>query len=520
MPAVCSFGLSISIIMFWPNKKLQCKGPIPRHRHSTSCTPRCPPLPMSRDGRLMEAHLRPTDPADQQPDPMSTVSQATWEVVIPRPGLYFIDARLSSTRRLPVRGVVIAAMEMDEPVRAGPFGWSVETLDGELPAEEIPELARQVGASWLKFPIWYDMSDVRQAERLVAFVEMLDARQIRCVGVIDAPPKEYRGQFGQANGAWLVYHYLQDPEVWEPLLEPVLTRLGMKVRWFQLGGEQDTSLRIAPDLSSILADIRRRIRTYAQDAKLSFVWEWIEAPPELGDTDKIDALQLVAMPPLTAEELRNLADAVPKGTATWVFINPLPKTDYDLYTRVIDLTERMIAVKEKEVEAAFVCNPADDSRGLLTDDGDAGEMLIPWHTLASAIGTGRSEGTIALPASSQNHIFSTERDGVMVLWNSEPVEEQLYFGDNITVHDIWGRSIPYETVTTSSGGQRAAGAGGTLAPDYPWHQHRGGAIPPGVPFARASHRQPWRRQGLFGAGGGEPVPGSGLGNRPRLVPRG
>ena len=50
-----------------------------------------------------------------------------------------------------------------------------------------------------------------------------------------------------------------DPQMWYPSLEPVLTRLSLKVHWWQLGRDQDTSFVGFPDLPRKMSALKHQL---------------------------------------------------------------------------------------------------------------------------------------------------------------------------------------------------------------------------------------------------------------------
>ncbi|RMF42099.1 MAG: hypothetical protein D6753_08360, partial [Planctomycetota bacterium] len=306
-----------------------------------------------------------------------------------------------------------------------------------------------------KLPVWFDMLDEAHIQTLVRFAEQLEARNIQCIGILDHPPARYRENFGTGDVQLYAYHYFRDTEVWEPLLEPVLTRLGMKIRWFQLGAENDTSLQNEEDLPAAVATIRQHMQAYAQELQLALPWDWLDPLPQPIDELTWDATQFSTKPPLTSQELPRYVGAVhSQKKQTWTRLDPLPKSQYGLYTRVLDLVQRMIEVRRSNVAAAFVYNPFAEQTGLFTPDGKVSDMLIPWQNCTQAVGQGEYVGSIEMPRSSVNHIFANEDDGVMVVWNPDEVVEQLYLGNELSGRDIWGRPVAIESLTVHGGTQQ------------------------------------------------------------------
>ena len=58
------------------------------------------------------------------------------------------------------------------------------------------------------------------------------------VGVFDAVPDGIRQQFGHKEHL-TVADVFQRPEIWQPAVDPLMTRLSLKIRHWQIGGDAD-----------------------------------------------------------------------------------------------------------------------------------------------------------------------------------------------------------------------------------------------------------------------------------------
>ena len=235
----------------------------------------------------------------------------------------------------------------------------------------------------------------------------------------------------------------EDPSAWLPSLDAVLTRLSLRVRWWQLGVDRDISFSRFHNLEDEIGNLREQLFRFGQDVKLGIGWPW----NEMDATNKPatwDFQQFSASPALTGDEMATYL-ALPKreGVARWAMIEPLERFTYDLETRTRDLVQQMLAAKIHGADGIFVATPFDDKRGLMSDAGTPGELLLPWRTTASLLSGSKYLGKIRLPQGSENHLFETEENEVlMVVWNRKPQEEILYLGEKIRVVDAWGRSNP------------------------------------------------------------------------------
>ncbi len=239
--------------------------------------------------------------------------------------------------------------------------------------------------------------------------------------------------------------------VWEPLLDPILSRMTMKLSWFQLGRDDDHSLLANEALTKSLADVNASVQSYSQELHLAIPWPWLTPLPE-EDPLSWDATQLSIAPELRAEELPlYYVGKAHDATSKWLTLDFLSAKDYSLLDRVRDLTERITMMKKLGVQAAFVTKPMDADVGLFDSNFEPQPIAVPWRTLNQHLGASSYVGRIVLPNQSENHVFQRGADGFMVLWNESEKEEQLYLGKNIDAIDLWGRPVEVKQAKSPSG---------------------------------------------------------------------
>lgn len=377
---------------------------------------------------------------------------AHWKLKVDEPGYYRIVVDLgrrtvNSESRSISRETSLAIVDGSRAGVGGPFGWSMPEFNQSFTTEAVPELIKLGGVGWLKIPVWFDPRDVQTAERLSLLLERLDLRKVNCVGVLQRPiEKNSPSRARQAAAATFSV-----PAEWEPELEPALTRMSMKLAWFQLGLDSDRSFIGNPNLIPLVADIRNRMQAYSQELQLALAWDYQDPIP----TDKNlpwRASQMSSEPQLTAKELRSHLSTPESADHTrWVSLNPLSASKYSTLDRVRDLTERMIAVKEYRVSAAFMTTPIDRETGIFNPDNSIGELFLPWRVLNQNLATATYVGSFTMPGASSNFVFRDGQSGFMILWNDRPTIEQLYLGDEVKATDLWGRPIVIEQAKSDRG---------------------------------------------------------------------
>ena len=409
-----------------------------------------------------------------------------WVPPIPDFGYYQVRASLldeNSTDILLDRAQTFGVLRPLVRPRRSDFGWTLPSGDLPLAHGQFAVLLGQAGIGWAKLPVWYDPRDTQQADRIAWFAEQLSIQGIELVGVLDQPPEELRQVFRE-SGKLPAASVFAEPELWQPAVGPVMMRLSLKVRWWQLGDDSDVSFVGYAGLDAKLAEIKRHLEQYGQQIHLGINWRWIYAPPKTSG-QRLPPWAYLSYgidPPLTAEELgaylqqpaasaraavpvappvrRELAlnnvstgprrvttsSARPPaarraglGPVQWVQLPPLPRSEYSTEVRVQDLVLRMLAAKIHGAETTFVPLPIDDEQGILNADGSPGELFVPWRTTAMLLGGAEYLGPLPLPGGTIGHVFAQEGRAVMAVWGDRPTSERVFLGDNIEQVDAWGR---------------------------------------------------------------------------------
>jgi hypothetical protein len=393
----------------------------------------------SSDGHSEGPEKRPSDGGAAQ------IAKTIWQPPIPGPGFYRVRATMEGRRGLVLRRELsLAVFDQQQIPSGGEFGWTLPRGDQPLPLPLLSRLVGQAGINWLKYPLQYDqrLGD-EPIEQLVTFGEQLAQQGIELVGLLHQPPSPQPPEEGLAESLSAADVFTADPKTWYPSLEPVISRMATRVRWWQLGDDKDTSFVDCPNLAGRIAPVKAELDRIGRDVNLGIGWGWMhELPQAPAGTAPWRFLTLSANPPLTHHELATYLDASqPSKPQRWVVIEPLPKDRYPVEVRATDLLRRMVAAKIHGADAVFCPDPFGNQRGLLSDDGTPGELLFTWRTVARTLGGAQYLGSLQLPRGSPNQIFTRGDDVVMVVWNDEPTEEILYLGEDVRQIDLWGHSV-------------------------------------------------------------------------------
>ncbi len=383
-----------------------------------------------------------------------------WRPKVPSHGFYSVVVTMLSSdksgkrtdeeRKMDRRLIWLAVVPPLPMAPEGDFGWSLPDVDRPLGFQELTGLLPNVGINWVKLPAWYDVTQSRRGDEIIRFVEMLGASNIEVVGVIDRPPAGSEVAERMGGNASIADLLAFDQSIWLSALDPVMSRLSMRLRYWQLGSDQDSSLAGFPKLAQRINDIRERLFRFGQQVKLGLPWVWDGTSPTPSDASW-DFEQLTPDPALTLEQFETFVSR-PRRNAMlrWITIVPPARPDEstptqldDLNSRATEFVRKLVAAKEHGINGIFVSRPFDDKNGLMRTNGMPAELLLPWRTTAAMLGGAKYLGSIQLPGGSENRNF-LRPDGqvVMVAWSAKPTQETLFLGNNAQQIDIWGGATP------------------------------------------------------------------------------
>lgn len=386
------------------------------------------------EGRSLATH------SQQLTTGQDSIARAAWKPPVADFGYYQVHVRWQGEEQETLERTATLAFLRPAPLpKTGQFGWTLPAGEEPLTSVQMAALLAHAGVHWAKYPVTFSEADAGAADRIAWFAEKLSLQGIEMVGVFDHPP---------SRGSGPIANILEDPASWQPWVDPIMTRLSLKVRWWQLGSDQDTSLVGYPRLAERTREFKNHLERFGQEVKLGTGWQWLSPPPAPGVPLAMQSF--TSDPPLTPPELEAYltraggpTDAV--ASQRWVTLDALPKAEYSQATRAHDLAARMLAAKVGGAQAVYLSRPFDSETGLMQPDGTPGELFLPWRTTAAAITGSEYLGQMQLPGGSTNHVFSRDDQAVMAVWNPKPTVETMYFGEDLRQIDLWGReTIPPE----------------------------------------------------------------------------
>jgi len=392
----------------------------------------------ARDAAAIESGSRATE---------TRIATAEWKPPLALPGFYRVTAEMEDSKAGRRESTTLAVLKPRRPPVGGRFGWSIPGGDRHLPLGDLAHLIAQAGVSQVKYPMWHREDHGEQRlDRLIDFEKQLDHHGIELVGLLGEPPETLRNQYNHGGGSNAAVVLTAAPDVWYPALEPVMTRLATRVRWWQLGADADTSFVGYPGLAGRIGAVKETLDRLGQDVRVGLGWTWSDPLPD-PETEPApwSFVALSSEPGSTADDLAGQLESSPSTRAQrWVSIVPLGRKEHSPEQRTADLIRRMIAAKIHGADAIFCPDPFDPKHGLIHTDGTPGELFLPWRTTALLLGGTEYLGNIVLPEGSTNHLFARGDEVVMVVWNDEPREEVIFLGDDVRQVDPWGREATPE----------------------------------------------------------------------------
>lgn len=370
---------------------------------------------------------------------------AKWKPPIPSYGYFTVHADfIQSGKQSLQREAGFAVVQAKKTLEKGEFAWTLPQGGGPIALTALPRILKQAGINCVKLPVWLEAEDDARLLEIAWFVERLISDNIFTVGILDQPPVSLGEHVSDTARPSAAEIFVNESTLWYPSLEPILTRL-LRIRWWQLGSDDDWSFQGLKDLSAIINQTRAPLNRFGHDLRIGIGWNWTTEPPRAG-ARTVNFMALTATPSLTADELPTyLTRMESSATERWVAMSPLPRSNYSFETRLRDLAERIISAKRYGATRIVLPQPFDAEVGVMRPDGQPGEMFVPWRNIAYELAGREYAGNLLLTHGSENHLLSQGDQMTMAIWNREATQETVYLGNDISVYDVWGNKM--ETAT-------------------------------------------------------------------------
>ncbi len=379
---------------------------------------------------------------------------AQWQLPPLPPGFYVVRSGVIEADQEWLRAEATLAVLAELPLQAieSPFGWTLPHGVASHPVRSLPDWLQWSGVRVIKYPLWLDPDDRQAVDDAAWLTERLKDSEIRCIGLLADPPPAIAAVLNERDRRQPVAaNWFREPGVWRPLLEPIMTRLTIRVPLWQLGHDGDQSFIGRPQLPEVIRDIQRGLQGYGQPIGVAISWPWLDPlPPQLSAV--VAAVNHWTDQPPTAGELHSRLPRIDQSSAaaaiagkqplkqeSWLSIDPLDQRDYDRDSRITDLMQRMGVVRSAAITGAFVSNPSDPHQGLFRPDWRPDELYLPWRTAACLLGDVVCVGSITAEPAANNLVFANDQRTLMMLWSDRPQTLELFLGPEIRQIDAWGR---------------------------------------------------------------------------------
>jgi hypothetical protein len=330
------------------------------------------------------------------------------------------------------------------------FGWSLDERALNWPIDHLLSVVREGGTGYIKIPVWFYASEPMQQDRMIERIDRIQAAGIRCVGVIHRPVLVLE----RPNAPDMVSEpalALEDPNVWQPQLEPVFRAMCMRLVDFQVGLDHDIQYGSNPRYAEMLDWIKKILRRYGTEPTLTVARNpWFQP----STNPSIDRWQWSIDDSISESEWTYAMTDSDVRYPDWTCITPASARTYSLSTRTKDLAARMLASIRPwkgRVTTGWISRPFSDDSGFLAPDGTPREMFVPYRTLIDAIKNREHMGELSMDGGSRNALLVSDHDSCMILWSASPVTEQLFLGDQVEAIDVWGRKVELDWIETPFG---------------------------------------------------------------------
>lgn len=369
----------------------------------------------------------------------------TWLLPAQKPGFYRVRSRLQRNDGIIVdkyTSFVVLDFEKNAGENGG-FGWSMPTGRNGIPAKDLVEIAAQSGINYLKYPLWkeaYDKNTFSENGTGILLGDLV-TNGIVPVGLLNHPTNELRNKFSK-NWLGISEIFTMQPDFWRSSIDGVMARYSSSVRMWQLGEEDDRSFIGLSKMSETIVTLKKEFDRIGRDTRLGIHWDLsMPIPKKKHHFDSF--LSLSSEMPLDEDGIRDaLLASKDSGFERWILIKPLAKSNSGtIEERAADFIKKIIAAKTGGADGIFAHDVFDREHGLLESNGAPTELFLPWRTCAVFLKNKKYLGSHQMPEGSTNHVFSRNGEAIIAIWNSTKTKEEMYFGPEVKIRDMWGGVI-------------------------------------------------------------------------------
>ncbi len=365
--------------------------------------------------------------------------ETSWDLKVYPPGYYRVRASLWRNGEIIVRkrtSFAVLNLVGEAPVK-GEFGWNLSGGRSRIPNSDLLAITRESGINWVKTPVWRDAFSLHSSES-GHLLTGLRNQSIIPIGMLVNPPDKIRKKYAE-QWTGISELFTSPPIVWRQDVNQVMALYSPTVTRWQLGNDQDSSFVGMPGFNDTMEQIRKELQRIGQIRQLGVRWNVGSAIDSKRSLNR-NFLSIVFDETQTIESItKSVQEIHAANYEAWIIVKA-DKTseDSDPDKRANSLVKRLIDAKRCGADLIFSYAVFDKQYGLLKPDGSPSELFLPWRSIALALNGSEYAGSIQLPNNSVNHVFLRGEDAVMVIWNKDSTEEEIYLGDEVILKTIWG----------------------------------------------------------------------------------
>lgn len=369
-----------------------------------------------------------------------------WTVPPQRLGHHRVIVRLQrGGREVLSRDTAFAVVDETERVAQGEFGWSLERGFEGLSPVVVADLTNRAHLHHLKLPLWSaaELEKPGTVSPTTQLLDLLEGNHVHVIGLLNDPPPSLRAKFVDRTPSVSKILSLPRP-FWSPSLEPLIVRYAFRIKEWQLGDDADAGYAGLTQLPEIVEGARSEFDRIGRNTEIILPWPGTQSlPPQLDPAAVSLSVPAIRPAGISHSALLEPAPGVAVDPARLrQHVTAAPRATAPVETRAADLALTVLRAKLGNAVSVTYQDPLDPECGLFRRDGAPTELFLPWRQLSSHLGGAEYLGRILLPNRTHNAVFRRDSEVFVMLWSERPNREQVSFGYEARIYDLWGRPLP------------------------------------------------------------------------------
>ena len=173
--------------------------------------------------------------------------------------------------------------------------------------------------------------------------------------------------------------FATEPSGWMPSLEPLLTRFGLQVRFWQLGSDHDLSLATDPEVVAKVARVQKEFAAISSGFRLGIPWR-TDMPLATAKKLPWRYLSLTTPAGQDPDSFIPYLEASKKSSAElWVMLDPPPHAGQSSVDRATALVRQMLEAKIHGAQASAIPTWSVTSEGSWKTTALPANCISPAH---------------------------------------------------------------------------------------------------------------------------------------------